>query len=96
MTKTANPNHGSDLEDFLNLDGNLDSATAVAVKRVVAWQLAKEMERQQISKKAMADRMKTSRGQLDRVLNPTDGNVTLETLQRAARVVGKSLRIELT
>jgi hypothetical protein len=95
VAKTTHPNQGADLEDFLREDGNLESATAIAVKRVIAWQLAQEMERQHITKKAMAERMKTSRGQLDRVLNPDDGNVTLETLQRAAQVVGKSLKLEL-
>ena len=58
-------------------------------------QLAQEMKPQNISKKAMAERMETSPGQLDRLLNPDDGNVTLETLQRAAQVVSKSLRFEL-
>jgi antitoxin HicB len=96
MANTAHPNHGTSLDEFLKQDGQFEAATATAVKRVIAWQLAEEMKRQHITKKAMAARMKTSRGQLDRVLNPADGNVTLETLQRAAQVVGKSLRVELT
>ncbi len=95
MTNNVHPNRGTPLEDFLKADGTLDAVTAVAVKRVIAWQLAQEMQRQHISKKAMAEKMKTSRVQLDRVLNPADGNVTLETLQRAAQAVGKSLRLEL-
>jgi DNA-binding phage protein len=95
MTKTKHPNHGSSLEDFLKEDGNLEAATAIAVKRVIAWQLQQEMEKRKLTKSAMAKKMETSRVQLDRVLNPEDGNVTLETLQRAARAVGKELRLEL-
>ncbi|MBT9288264.1 helix-turn-helix domain-containing protein [Prosthecodimorpha staleyi] len=95
MTTIKNPNHGSSLEDFLKEDGNLEAATAIAVKRVIAWQLQREMEKQKLTKSAMAKMMQTSRVQLDRVLNPDDGNVTLETLQRAARAVGKELRLEL-
>lgn len=95
MTKGKHPNHGTSLEDFLKEDGNLEAATAVAVKRVIAWQLAQEMSKLHLTKTAMAKRMQTSRVQLDRVLNPDDGNVTLDTLQRAANVVGKSLRLEL-
>ncbi len=91
----GNPHHGSSLEDFLAEDGILESATTLAVKRVIAWQLKEEMERQGISKTDMATRMETSRRQLDRVLNPDDDNVTLQTLDRAARAIGHSLRLEL-
>ncbi len=89
------PNQGTSLEDVLNDDGHLETATAQAVKRVIAWQLQQEMERRKLTKTAMARKMETSRRQLDRVLNPEDGNVTLETLQRAANAVGRSLRLEL-
>jgi len=92
---SQHPNQGTSLEDFLSEDGNLEAATAVAVKRVIAWQLAEEMHRRKLTKAAMAKLMETSRGQLDRVLNPDDGNVTLETLQRAAKAVGKTLKLEL-
>jgi antitoxin HicB len=95
MKTIKHPNHGSSLEEFLKEDGNLDTATAIAVKRVIAWQLQQEMEKQKLTKSAMAKMMQTSRVQLDRVLSPDDGNVTLETLQRAARAVGKELRLEL-
>lgn len=95
MTDIRHPNRGSSLEEFLAEDGNLEAATAVAIKRVIAWQLQQEMERRKLSKTAMAKIMRTSRGQLDRVLSPEDGNVTLDTLQRAAKAVGKSLRLEL-
>lgn len=93
--EAGNPHHGSSLEDFLAEDGILESATTLAVKRVIAWQLMEEMKRQGLSKTDMATRMETSRRQLDRVLNPNDDNVTLQTLDRAARAVGHSLRLEL-
>lgn len=96
MMKAKHPNHGTRLEDVLAEDGQLEAATASAVKRVIAWQLQEEMERRKLTKTAMAKKMETSRRQLDRVLNPDDGNVTLETLQRAANAVGRSLRLELS
>ncbi len=91
-----NPKHlGSNVEEVLEEDGNLESATDYAVKSVLAWQLAQEMKRKKLSKKKMAEVMKTSRAQLDRLLDPTSGNVTISTLQKAANAVGKSLRVEL-
>ena len=95
MTTTKHPNHGTSLEDVLREDGNLEGATAYAVKRVIAWQLEEEMAKRNLTKTAMAKLMDTSRKQLDRVLSPDDGNVTLETLQRAAKAVGRSIRLEL-
>lgn len=95
MKTLKHPNHGTSLESVLLEDGNLEAATAYAVKRVIAWQLQAEMEKRNLSKTEMARRMETSRKQLDRVLSPEDGNVTLETLQRAAKAVGRSLRLEL-
>jgi DNA-binding phage protein len=96
MAKAKHPGRGTSLEDVLREDGNLEDATAYAIKRVIAWQLQSEMEKRQLTKTAMARAMATSRRQLDRVLSPDDGNVTLETLQRAAKAVGRSLRLELT
>jgi hypothetical protein len=87
---------GSSFESWLEEEGILESATAKAVKSVVARQLASEMQRHKISKKRLAEMMKTSRGQVDRILDPEKGNVTIETLQRAAAVVGRRLRLELT
>jgi antitoxin HicB len=95
MSRKKHPNVGSSLEEFLHEDGNLDSATAIAAKRVLAWQLQQAMTKNKLTKTTMAARMKTTRAQLDRVLNPNDGNVTLETLQRAATAVGRKLRLEL-
>jgi DNA-binding Xre family transcriptional regulator len=96
MTKKKHPNEGATLEEFLQEDGNLEAATLVAVKRVIAWQIEEAMKANKITKSEMAARMKTSRNQLDRVLNPKDDNVTIGTLQRAAKAVGRSLRLELT
>lgn len=86
---------GASFESWLEEEGILESATTKAVKSVIARQLAREMEARQISKKRMAELMQTSRVQIDRILDPTKGNVTIETLQRAAAVVGRKLRLEL-
>jgi antitoxin HicB len=93
MTKKK-PHWGTTLDSFLAEEGIREAAKATALTRVVAWQLAKEMERQGISKAALAERMHTSRAQVDRILN-ANGNVTVETLQRAAALVGRELRLEL-
>ena len=82
-------------DDFLASEGMLEDAEEVAVKRVIAWQIAEAMKAQGITKTAMAQRMKTDRRQLDRLLDPDNGSVTLSTLQRAAHAVGRTLRIEL-
>ncbi len=94
MTKRKNPHWGSTLDDFLREEGIRDAARAEAVTRVVAWQLAREMERQGISKARLAELMHTSRAQVDRILK-AQGNVTIATLQRAASLVGRELRLEL-
>lgn len=86
---------GSSFDDFLAEEGLLESSEAVATKRVLAFQLAKAMEEQQLSKSDMARRMKTSRSALDRLLDPASPSLTLLTLERAARVLGKKLRIEM-
>ena len=85
----------STLDDFLKEDGKLEEFQATAIKEVLAWQIAEAMKANNISRNALATRMKTSRRQIGRVLDPKDGNVTLATLQRAARMVGRSLRLEL-
>ena len=86
---------GSNLDDFLAEDGILDSTRAKAIKEVVAWQLAEAMTAKNLTKAKMAELMQTSRSQLDRLLDPEHEGVTLETLQRAAQIVGRTLRIEL-
>jgi antitoxin HicB len=89
-----NPHWGSTLDDFLRDEGIHETAKAEAVTRVVAWQLGEEMKRQGVSKARLAEMMNTSRAQVDRILK-AKGNVTIETLQRAAKLVGRELRLEL-
>jgi antitoxin HicB len=93
--KSGNPHWGSTLDDFLEEEGIREEATTAAIKRVIAWQLAEEMKRQGLTKKRLAERMHTSRAQIDRILDPDKGNVTIETLQRAAALLGRQLRLEL-
>ena len=91
-----NPKHiGSSLEEVLEEFGILEEATNSAIKSVLACQFAQEMKKKRMSKMKMAEAMKTSRAQLDRLLDPKSGNVTLATMQKAANAVGKSLRVEL-
>lgn len=85
----------STLDDFLKADGKLEDFEAVAIKEVLAWQIAEAMKLRKISQTRLAQQMKTSRSQVSRLLDPKDGNVTIATLQRAARVVGRTLRLEL-
>ena len=85
---------GSTLEDFLREENRLEEARATALKRVLAWQIEQAMQAQRLTKTEMARRMHTSRTQLDRILK-AETNVTLETLQRAAALVGRELRVEL-
>lgn len=93
--KKTNPNRGSSLDDFLSDEGVLLTFQAAAIKKAISWELSQEMEKQSFSKTAMAKEMKTSRSQLNKLLDPHDGNVTIETLQRAATVLGKDIRVEL-
>jgi len=86
---------GSDFDDFLKEEGIYEATQAVAIKRVLAWQIGQAMKDSHISKAEMARRMDTSRSQLDRLLDPDSDSVTLETLTRAARAVGRRVRVEL-
>ena len=86
---------GTSLEDWLEEEGILQESTIAAAKKVIAWQLSEEMRKKKITKMRMAQLMETSRAQLDRVLDPMSSNTTLETLQRAAKIVGRELRVEL-
>lgn len=85
---------GSSVDDFLKEEGVFEEAQAQAVKEVVAWQLAEAMKTRNISKRKMATLLKTSRTQVDRLLDPSN-DITLSTLQRAAAVVGRRVSIEL-
>jgi antitoxin HicB len=86
---------GSSLDSFLIEEGLHEEVESVAIKRVLAWQFEQEMERQQKTKRAMAKELKTSRSQLDRLLDPQNTRVSIETLSQAARVLGKRLVLEI-
>lgn len=90
----ANKHQGSTLDSFLAEEGVLQEFQAKAIKEVLAWQLGEAMKARNLSKRSLAALMKTSRPQIDRLLDPEDGNVTLETLQRAANIMG--CRVELS
>jgi antitoxin HicB len=85
---------GSSIDDFLKEEGIFEEAQAQAIKEVVAWQLAEAMKKQKISKNKMAMLLKTSRTQVDRLLDPKN-DITLSSLQRAAAMVGRRVSIEL-
>lgn len=93
--KKKHPHIGSSLDDFLKEEGILEEARAVALKEALAWQVQRAMKKKKINKIEMARRMRTSRAALDRLLDPGNASVTLQTLCRAARAVGRDLRIEL-
>lgn len=86
---------GSSFEDYLAEKGTLEETRTIAVKRVLAWQLEQAMEERQMSKSAMAQAMRTSRSQLDRILDPDNDHIRLDTLAAAANVLDLNLRIEL-
>lgn len=94
MTK-RNKHIGSSLNDLLKEEGILEETRAIAIKDAVAWQVQQAMEKEKITKVEMARRMRTSRAALDRLLAPGNASVTLQTLTRAARAIGRDLRIEL-
>jgi len=91
----AKQNIGSDFDEFLEEEGLLEEATAVAVKRYIAFQLAEKMTENNLSKAEMARRMETSRSSLDRLLDPDNSSVTLQTLQSAVQALGGRLKIEI-
>lgn len=91
----AKKNVGSDFDEFLREEGILEEATAAAVKRVIAFQLAAKMTEHSMSKSEMARRMATSRSALDRLLDPENVSVTLQTLQSAVQALGGRLNVEL-
>lgn len=86
---------GSSFDDYLREEGSYEETQGLAIKRVIAWALAQEMEKKNITKTEMAERMETSRSQLDRLLDPDNADVRLDTLTRAARALDCELRIEL-
>lgn len=93
--RPPNRHRGSSIDNFLKEEGVLEEFQARAIKEVIAWQLAEAMKERKVSKRRLAVMMRTSRAQIDRVLDPENGNVTIETLQRAAALVGRKVQLEL-
>jgi antitoxin HicB len=89
-------NIGRSFDDFLEEEALLDEATAIAVKRFIAWQIAEEMKAQKLTKTSMAKKMHTSRAALNYLLEATDTSLNLTTLSNAASVLGKKFRMEST
>ncbi|MBT4289536.1 MAG: XRE family transcriptional regulator [Deltaproteobacteria bacterium] len=87
-------NIGSNFDDFLKDEGLLADTEATAIKRVIAFQVDALMKERKISKTSMAKQMNTSRSSLDRLLDPNNTSITLQTLERAAHIIGKRLKIE--
>ena len=85
----------STLDEFLSKEGTREAFQAVAVKEVLAFQIEEAMKMQKLSRRRLAERMGTSRSQIGRLLDPKDGNVTLATLQRAAEMLGRKVRLDL-
>ncbi|WMS45310.1 helix-turn-helix domain-containing protein (plasmid) [Acuticoccus sp. MNP-M23] len=92
---TTHPHIGSAFADFLKEEGIHEEVTARATKRVLAWQIAQAMQEQGVTKIEMAKRMRTSRAQLDRLLDPDNDKVQLDTVQRAASALGRTLELQL-
>jgi hypothetical protein len=90
-----NKHLGSSFDDFLEEDGLRAETEATAIKRVIAYQIEIEMKRAKLTKSAMAEKMRTSRSALDRLLDPANASITLQTLERAALALGKNLKIKL-
>src|SRR5436190_21247802 len=91
----GNEHIGSDLDDFLKQDGLLAECEAGALKRVIAWQIEREMKRRKMSRAKLASRMKTNRARLDRLLSQNNSSVTLQLLEQAALALGRKLKVEL-
>jgi hypothetical protein len=86
---------GSSFDEFLKEEGDYEETSAVAIKRVLAWQLEKAMAKEGLTKNEMAKRMRTSRSQLDRILDPDNDKIQLDTVFKAARVLGRGVKLQL-
>jgi antitoxin HicB len=95
MTKPKNPHWGTSLDEFLDDEGTREACQAVAIKEVLAFQIAEAMKAQKLSRRGIAERMGTSLRQVGCLLDPTDSNVTFATLQRAAEMLGRKVRLDL-
>jgi antitoxin HicB len=92
--KKANPHVGSDFEDFLSKEERLEDSTALAIKRVLAWEIERAMKQGRVSQAELARRMKTSRAVVHRLLDETDPSVTLATINKAATALGRTVRLQ--
>ncbi len=92
---TKNKHIGSSFDDFLAEEGQLEEATAIAVKRAIAWQIEQAMQATGTNKSTLAKRMQTSRTVVDRMLDATDTGLTLDTMTRAASALGFRVKVEL-
>jgi antitoxin HicB len=92
--KKKNPHIGSSLDDFLKTDGIFEEVQTQAIKELVAWQLGEAMKKRGVSKSSMAKLLHTSRTQVNRLLDPSS-DITISSLQRAAALVGRQVRVEL-
>ncbi len=90
-----NKHVGNSFNDFLEEEGLLEECAELAIKKVLSWNLKQEMEKKKLTKTAMAKKMKTSRAALDRLLDPENESVTLQTMKKAASVLGRKLKLEL-
>ena len=86
---------GSSFEGFLKAEGVYEETSALAIKRVLAWQLESAMEKERLTKNEMAKRMHTSRSQLDRILDPNNDKIQLDTVFKAARALGREVKLEI-
>ena len=93
--KRKNKHIGSDFDDFLREEGILEASDAVAIKRVITFQLEKVMEHDHLTKTMIAKKMRTSRSAIDRLFDPENDSITLVTLNKAAAALGKKLKVEL-
>ncbi|HJU12234.1 MAG TPA: helix-turn-helix domain-containing protein [Candidatus Binataceae bacterium] len=94
MSKKRNPHMGGSLDDLLKQEGIFEELQVQAIKEVVAWQLEEAMKKKQVSKARLAKLLHTSRTQVNRLLDP-ESDITLSSLQRAAALVGRQVRLEL-
>lgn len=95
IVKRPSRHVGSNFEDFLREEGRLEESTVLALKRVLAWEIQREMEKANVSQAEMARRMQTSRAVIRRLLDENDPSVTLTTMSKAANALGKSLQLKL-
>lgn len=93
--KKGNPHVGSDFEDYLADEGRLEESTALAIKRVLAWEISQAMRAGNVSQAELARRMRTSRAVVHRLLDASDPSVTLATISKAATALGRSVRLRL-